>query len=683
MSTLVASSSAIPPPPLHAAVAVASGVTERSPSPSPSPSRHSPSSGSLGGTAPTAFGSAKSHLSHGSASSSAPSGCRLLWRGRLALAPKQYLDGIAIVAHLFAVPSISPSVSISRSSPFAEDPFAASSTSSTSSTSGMSTTSAADLCLGLEMMRGSDIKLVTSDLKAIPKALAPSPVLFRTGSGHPDKGKAKEQVETVIVDTPTDLRIYIDPRCPETTTWFQDIFCRAGCEGSAVRLDAGGEEVIVFAPNLPTLGSSQNGPDSAPRPAITLSLGRAVKIGPRLPRPDDPMPRENLFTKKLRRTTSMPMLDFQAPAALKSINPLSRTSSLASIKERPVFDHRSRKLSTTTSLSSLLSAEATSASRRTLQRSTSSKDPFGSTAAPPSKHQPFRRSTSSSATTQPFRSKLSSNPAVPLKRSRSMMSSSKALSPKVMVESPPSSPTSEVSAVVRRRSSSLVPAFRSDSHIHDREGSPSPSCVSNAFEDEDEEMDDRLPELGARRRSTNSRSTSIGEGAIGKVRRSGMTLSESAPVGVFKLGLAPRNPTGTRRERDRSTSLAPSAAEGIEARNKATIRKLLLSSLTSRGVTREDERFTEVFSITLRGVQFALRDTFKTSLLNKPHGSDLICRHLDMYISAPRESSIVVKHEEEEAQFISDHLLPAPSRPEAGMPTPPRSLEPMEVESTL
>ncbi|KDE08227.1 hypothetical protein MVLG_01494 [Microbotryum lychnidis-dioicae p1A1 Lamole] len=675
MSTLVASSSAIPFPPVNAAVAVASGVIEQSPS-----LRQSPS---FAGTAPTAFGSAKSQLSNGSASSSAPSGCRLLWRGRLALGPKQYLDGIAIVAHLFTVPSISPSVSIPHSSPFAEDPFAASST-STSSTSGMSTTSAADLCLGLEMMRGSDIKLVTSNLKAIPRALAPSPVLFRTGTGQPDKGKTKEQVETVIVDTPTDLRIYIDPRCPETTTWFQDTFCRAGCEGSAVRLDAGGEEVIVFAPNLPTLGSSPNGSGSAPRPSITLSLGRAVKIGPRLPRPDDPMPRENLFTKKLRRTTSMPMLDFQAPAALKSTNPLSRTSSLASIKERPVFDHRSRKLSTTTSLSSLLSAEATSASRRTLLRSTSSKDLFGSTAAPPpSKHQPFRRSTSSSATNQPIRSKSSSNLAVPLKRSRSIMSSSKALSPNVMVESPPSSPTSEVSAIMRRRSSSSVPASRSGGHIHDREGSPSPSCVSNAFEDEDEEMDDRLPELGARRRLTNSRSTSICEGVIGKLRRSGMTRIESAPVGVFKLGVAPGNPAGTRRERDRSTSLAPSAAEGIEARNKATIRKLLLSNLTSRGVTREDEQFTGVFSITLRGVHFALRATFKTALLNKPHASDLIGRHLDMYISAPRELSIVVKHEEEEAQFISEHLLSAPSRPEAGMPTPPRSLELMEVESTL
>ncbi|SCV68863.1 BQ2448_984 [Microbotryum intermedium] len=671
MSTLVASSSAFPLPPVTAAVAVASGVTEQS------LSRHSPS---FGGTAPSAFGSAKSHLSNGSASSMVASGCRLLWRGRLALGPKQYLDGIAIVAHLFAVPSISPTASISHSSPFTEDPFTASST----STSGVGTTSAADLCLGLEMMRGSDIKLVTSNLKAIPKALARSPVLCRTTSGQVEKGKGKQQVETVIVDTPTDVRIYIDPRCSETTAWFQDTFCRAGCEGNAVRLDAGGEEVIVFAPSLPD--SSHNGSGSAPRPTITLSLGRAIKIGPGLPRPDDPMPRENLFTKKLRRTSSMPMLDFQAPApaALKSINPLSRTVSLASIKEQPVFDRRFRKLSTIASLPSMLSAEATSTSRRILQRSASSKDPFGSTAAPPSKPQSFRRSTSSSAVAQPIRSTTSSSLAVPLKRSRSTMSSSStSLSAKVMVESPPSSPTSEVSAVVRKRSSSLVPHSRSGGHVHDREGSPSPSCVSNTFEDEDEEMDDRLPELGARRRSTNSRSISIGQGAIGKIRRRGMTRCESAPVGVFKLGLPPGNSAGARRDRERSTSLAPSAAEGVEARNKATIRKLLLSSLTSRSVTREDERFAEVFSITLRGVQYALRDTFKMTLLDKSHASDLIRRHLDMYIPTQREPSIVVKHEEEEVQLISEQLLPAPTMPEAGMPTPPRSLEPMEVEGTV
>jgi hypothetical protein len=30
------------------------------------------------------------------------------------------------------------------------------------------------------------------------------------------------------VETPTDVRVYIDDRCPETVDWFQDKFCREG-----------------------------------------------------------------------------------------------------------------------------------------------------------------------------------------------------------------------------------------------------------------------------------------------------------------------------------------------------------------------------------------------------------------------------------------------------------------------
>lgn len=133
------------------------------------------------------------------------------------------------------------------------------------------------------------------------------------------KGKGKER-ETVQVETPTEVRVYVDPRCPETVGWFEDWFCREGSEGRGVRVDVGGtslltlfgqqrsdrltelahagEEVIVFAnlpslsPPEPTLTSAQGSTSTAPpRPALSLLLGRAIKRPTRAPRPDDPLPR--------------------------------------------------------------------------------------------------------------------------------------------------------------------------------------------------------------------------------------------------------------------------------------------------------------------------------------------------------------------------------------------------------
>lgn len=123
--------------------------------------------------------------------------------------------GIAIVAHLFSVPLLSPQQIAAQPSPF-DDPFSS------------SVSSGADMCLGLEMMRGGDLKVlgeVDIGCKWVETL------------GAKGKGKGKERVE---VETPTDVRVYVDQRCPETVGWFEDTFCRDGRQGIGVRVDVGG-----------------------------------------------------------------------------------------------------------------------------------------------------------------------------------------------------------------------------------------------------------------------------------------------------------------------------------------------------------------------------------------------------------------------------------------------------------
>lgn len=96
------------------------------------------------------------------------------------------------------------------------------------------------MCLGLEMMRGGDLRVlgevsVTQGGKELGAEGASG------GRKTNGKGKGKEELEQVQVETPTDVKVYVDPRCPETRDWFEDRFCRAGCEGRGLRVDMGGE----------------------------------------------------------------------------------------------------------------------------------------------------------------------------------------------------------------------------------------------------------------------------------------------------------------------------------------------------------------------------------------------------------------------------------------------------------
>ncbi|GAA5962058.1 hypothetical protein JCM3765_005506 [Sporobolomyces pararoseus] len=262
---------------------------------------------------------------------------RLLWRGSIVTNKGYKLYGVAIIAHLFSVPSQSRNVQTpptSNLSPF-EDPFSSSSSSSKRGDTG------ADMCLGLEMLRGKDLYLLDNDnCQTLPVQHVQQPSDSDAPSTSPEiesrtktskKGKGKElendssssSLSILKIETPTDVRVYIDERCRETVEWFQDTFCRQGCQGKGIRLDAGGEQIVIFAqlPSSTTTTTSTSSPStssttleeaqvSSSLPPLTLLLGRPFKPIVRKPRPDDPLPRESLFTAKLRKTASLPSTAF-------------------------------------------------------------------------------------------------------------------------------------------------------------------------------------------------------------------------------------------------------------------------------------------------------------------------------------------------------------------------------------
>lgn len=146
-----------------------------------------------------------------------------------------------MIAHLFTVSSAasslhSPLAATSSSlSPF-DDPFSSASS---------ATASGADMCLGLEMLRGAPIAVKDSVRVRRQGGDSPDkPASTSSSSSAGKKGKARareeSEVECVEVETPTDVRVYVDGRCPETVEWFEDTFCRQGREGYGVKLDAGG-----------------------------------------------------------------------------------------------------------------------------------------------------------------------------------------------------------------------------------------------------------------------------------------------------------------------------------------------------------------------------------------------------------------------------------------------------------
>ncbi|BGP29060.1 hypothetical protein JCM10296v2_000796 [Rhodotorula toruloides] len=534
------------------------------------------------------------------------------------------LHGVAFIAHLFTVSSsFSPSLVSSSVSPF-DDPFS-------SSTSSIA--SGADMCLGLEMLRGAPVT-VKGEVRVRRKG--ESPVVERklpSSGGKKGKGKAKEEdVQTIEIETPTDVRVYIDQRCPETVDWFEDKFCREGSEGYGIKIDAGGEEVILFAA-YPDIEADQENADptastsTAPsRPPLTLLLGRQTRATLRRPRPDDPAPREYLFAKRLRKTASLPapLTAEPTPPVKKPRRQSAKDKAIASLlgaKGEPVPALRKARANSSQPPNVAFPPPAAPASRA-FGRSTSYQriPSVGPTrdltlgrqsSLPPLAAASARRSSTAGPTARPFQ--------------RTAFRSS------MLLDSPPGS----------EDENSLLLDSRSGRHAS-RAPSPTPS-VASAFGDLDEEGDfvgegmDAVAEL-----------RSFGAGAskgrnAGAAR--GLARSSSLPVGQFALGKAvgaKKAEVKLRNERG-ETALPGVEGEGaqaadgaVETRNKNTVKKLTLNRMTALGCGKAHPEFRDVFSFTTRGVAFAMRATFKRAVLspaNRERASDLIERHLRLYLT--------------------------------------------------
>ena len=105
------------------------------------------------------------------------------------------------------------------------------------------------MCLGLEMLRGApitakgDVRIVTDTAAQLPGSSSVAGSRDRKGKGKASDAQ-ESTAEAIQVETPTDVRVYIDDRCPETVDWFQDKFCREGRQGYGVRFNAGGESRV-------------------------------------------------------------------------------------------------------------------------------------------------------------------------------------------------------------------------------------------------------------------------------------------------------------------------------------------------------------------------------------------------------------------------------------------------------
>ncbi|GAA5831479.1 hypothetical protein JCM11251_004038 [Rhodosporidiobolus azoricus] len=669
-------------------------------------------------------GSANSAASGGGGGGGGAAGCRLLWRGKVVTPDGRNLHGVAIIAHLFTLSSSSSSVS--KPSSAANSPSLPSGTSPHASTpSGLNpfddpfasaastTASGADMCLGLEMLRGGDIRVKTS-LEApegevvVRRKGEPSPAKYSSEKKNKGKGKrkAEEEREELEVETPTDVRVYVDERCEGTVSWFEDMFCREGREGVGVRLDAGGEDIVIFASypqpiaitdpqeereNVDPSASTSTSSSQPPRPPLTLLLGRPSKSATRKPRPDDPLPRENLFTKKLRKTASLPASSFGrstsssnlslrphddpclAPARPSLAKPKRQTAkdkAIASLLGGPGEDiprpppQQQRKSSLPPARAFPPPPPLSSTRKSGMSRSASSSHLFPSSGrdsslpAPAAAAPPSRRSSLSSATSTAV---VGTTRTFQRTRSRSSM----------LLDSPPSSDVEgEGEDEIATLPLPVPPSANGVDFLHpsrfatagrsragSRGPSPTPSVASTSFPGEGEEGEEESQDAVAELRSFSSLGTGRA-GATGGVRgRGGMSRSSSLPVGQFSLGGGADGEKARKRRRmeedkelrsamvvgGRAGSVPPvvSASAGageqgeVEVRNKNTVKKMIASRLTTLGIGKDYEDWRDLFSFTSRGVGFAMRSTFRTVLLTPPNrhrAGELIDQHLRMYL---------------------------------------------------
>ncbi|GAA96065.1 hypothetical protein E5Q_02726 [Mixia osmundae IAM 14324] len=285
------------------------------------------------------------------------SGTRLIWRGSIATENGQKLHGLAIIAHGDATSSPSKSgavadrseanrvVATPRSSlatlrrpcdrisvtPQVSPPLASSSQTARSYVPTNASPRLAkavplsELSLDLEMLRHTTLQV--HQVVALGEPTAEEREAVRQAEAGRNKrkdskrrqlsalikGKSRQlqedsQSARIISLTQESMGMYIDPRCPDTVAWFEDRLCRqeliAGEHttrrgivlllGNALTPDLSSKFVIYGqAIDADELASQQ--------PKLQLKLGREIEAKARLPRPDDPLPRESALTMKLRQ----------------------------------------------------------------------------------------------------------------------------------------------------------------------------------------------------------------------------------------------------------------------------------------------------------------------------------------------------------------------------------------------
>lgn len=263
---------------------------------------------------------------------------RLLWRGSFSLPIPEggSLHGLAIVA---------PSFHLSAAKCNEDDPFSSSNSSYTARMQSLSSSFNAELCLDLEMMRNRPLLIthervtlsqglsagnpITQSSGVMPvklhgrKALKQSIEMLRKGKSHAfpsydtdDRLNNNEKKDQVIVhlDLPVNhqhtLLLYIDQRCLDTVTWFNENFCQEPVHPVTRRTTIG--SLITFGEENELLeGTSSNLSNAAivvygmlveqdsnavcDKPIMQLCVARLQRTRGTGPRPDDPAPRGELF----------------------------------------------------------------------------------------------------------------------------------------------------------------------------------------------------------------------------------------------------------------------------------------------------------------------------------------------------------------------------------------------------
>ncbi|KAG8966681.1 hypothetical protein FRC03_011516 [Tulasnella sp. 419] len=73
----------------------------------------------------------------------------------------------------------------------------------------------------------------------------------------------------------------------------------------------------------------------------------------------------------------------------------------------------------------------------------------------------------------------------------------------------------------------------------------------------------------------------------------------------------------------------------LEKSNKNTIKKLAVSCLAARGISKDHPEFKELYNWSNRGVQFALRKSMNVRKLERECVKTLLLKHIDMYMDEP------------------------------------------------